>query len=174
MFDTQNTEILLFSFCNRPRRVFLYEFTRVPFGLRQHLATSSKIYIDDIITGGDSEEDLLVNLRRVFKRLAEHNIKLNPKKLKIGLTEIEYVGHVLSAEGVNMTGEKILKVLDFVRPQTVKTLRSFLGLTAYFQNHILNYALVVNPLHKMLLGGKNQSVTWDEQCIAAFAHIKAQ
>ena len=73
-----------------------------------------------------------------------------------------------------MTGEKILKVLDFVRPQTVKTLRSFLGLTAYFHKHILNYALVVNPLHKMLLGGKNQPVTWDEQCIAAFAHIKAQ
>ena len=96
-----------------------------------------EIYIDDIITGGDSEKDLVVNLQRVFKRLAEYNIKLNPKKLKIGLSEIAYVGHVLSAEGVNMTGEKILKVLDFVRPQTVKTLRSFLGLTAYFRKHIL-------------------------------------
>ena len=109
----------------------------------------------------------------MFKRPAEYNIKLNPKKLKIGLTEIEYVGQVLSAEGVNMSGEKILKVLDFVRPQTVKKQRSFLGLTAYFYKHILNYTLVVNPLHKMLLGWKNQSVIWDEQCIAAFAHIKA-
>ena len=67
----------------------------------------------------------------MFTRLVKENVKLNPKKLKIGLTEIEYVGHILSAEGVNMTGEKILKVQNFVRPQTVKTMRSFLGLTAY-------------------------------------------
>ena len=128
-----------------------------------------EIYIDDIITGGDSEEDLALNLRRVFTRLIKYNVKLNPKKLKIGLIEIEYVGHGLSAEGVNMTGEKILKVQDFVRPQTVKTMRSFLGLTAYFHKHILNYAYVVKPLHKMLQVGKKQPLIWDEICIAAFA-----
>ena len=81
-------------------------------------------------------------------------MKLNKKKLKIGLTEIEYVEHILSAEGVNMTGEKILKVQDFVRPQTVKAMRSFLGLTAYFHKHIVKYADVVRPLHKIMQVGK--------------------
>ena len=106
-----------------------YQFTRVPFGLKtapsyfqEKMASDvlrgllyfiCEVYIDDIIIGGDSEEDLAKNLRLVFTRLVEENVKLNPKKLKIGLTEIKYVGHILSAEGVNMTGEKILKV-DFV------------------------------------------------------------
>ena len=143
--------------------------------LRGLLYFICEVYIDDIIIGEDSEEDLIWNLRLVFTRLVKDNVKLNPKKLKIGLTEIEYVGHILSAEGVNMTGEKILKVQNFVRPQTVKTIRSFLGLTAYFHKHILNYSDVTRPLHKMLTAGKtasgkdthgkNKPIIWDDECM---------
>ena len=95
------------------------------------------------------------------------------------------MGHILSAEGVNMTKEKILKVINFVRPQTVKAMHSFLGLTAYFYKHILNYAAVTKSLHTMLatgkkakapgkeFQGKNKLLTWNDECIAAFEEIKS-
>ena len=53
-------------------------------------------------------------------------------------------------------------------------MRSFLGLTAYFHKHILNYAQVVKPPHKMLQVGKKQPLIWDDICIAAFAQIKSE
>ena len=84
-----------------------------------------------------------------------------------------------------MTKEKILKVQNFVRPQTVKAMRSFLGLTAYFHKHILRYAVVTGPLNKMVAAGKkakapgkefqgkNKPIIWDDECIAAFDEIKS-
>ena len=84
-----------------------------------------------------------------------------------------------------MTKEKIIKVQNFVRPQTVKTLSSFLGLAAYFHKHILRFADVTRPLNKMLASGKkaktsgkeaqgkNKPAIWDEECIAAFDEIKS-
>ena len=166
----------------------VYEFTRVPFGLKTapsyfqekiasdvlagllHFCCES--YIDDVIVYGCTEAELLANLRKVLERLHQHNIKLNPKKFRVGLTSVEYVGHVLSADGLSMSEEKITKVLNFVRPTTVKPLRSFLGLTAYFHKHILDYAHLVRPLHMMAQGGNSKPVSWTQEAEAAFNAIK--
>ena len=48
----------------------------------------------------------------MFQRLREHNVAANPRKTKLGLTQVEYVGHLISAEGTSFTDEKRLKVLQ--------------------------------------------------------------
>ena len=73
-----------------------------------------ELYIDDV----SAESDFLVNLRQVFLRLREHNDAANPRKTKLGLTQVEYVGHLISAEGTSFTDEKRLKVLNFPLPQS--------------------------------------------------------
>ena len=88
------------------------------------------LYIDDIIIYGISQEDFLHNLDRVFKRLEEFNILLNPKKAKIGLSQIEYVGHTINENGVTISKEKRDYVLDVPIPQSQKALKSFLGLVS--------------------------------------------
>ena len=77
-----------------------------------------EIYIDDVLIHGRSEEDFLVNLRKVLDRLRQFVVAANPKKTKHGLSEVEYVGHVVSSEGTSFTDEKRLKVLDFPLPDT--------------------------------------------------------
>ena len=62
-------------------------------------------YIDDIIVHGQSETDLLVNLRRVFERCRKYRITFNPKKSQIGLDRINWVGHQLDAEGMHFSAE---------------------------------------------------------------------
>ena len=79
-----------------------------------------------------SESDFLINLREVFMRLREHNVAANPRKTKLGLTKVEYVGHLISAEGTSFTDEKRLKVLNFPLPQSKKALLQFLGLGNYY------------------------------------------
>ena len=80
-----------------------------------------EIYIDDVLIHGRSEEDFLVNLRKVPDRLCQFNVAANPKKTKLRLSEVEYVSHVVSSEGTSFTDEKRLKVLDFLLPETQKS-----------------------------------------------------
>jgi len=82
----------------------------------------SEIYIDDVLIHGTSEAEFLRNVRRVFERLRAKNVAVNPKKTKLGLPEVEYIGHLVSAAGTSFTPEKRLKVLDFPQPTTQNSL----------------------------------------------------
>jgi hypothetical protein len=106
-----------------------------------------ELFVDDLITWGRSEEEFLANLRRIFERLRQKRVKLHPDKCELGVTELEFVGHVINSEGLSMSQDKIRKVLDFELPATVKELRSFIGLCNYFSDHIRNCSLLLRPLH---------------------------
>jgi len=72
-----------------------------------------ELYIDDVLIHGGDPTTFLANVRKVFSRLREFNVSVNPKKTKLGLEEVEYVGHVVSATRISFTTEKRLKVLNF-------------------------------------------------------------
>ena len=80
-------------------------------GLVYHIC---ELYIDDVLIHGRNLETFLHNVRRFFERLREFNVAVNPAKTKLGLAEVEYVGHVISATGIPFTAEKRLKVLKFI------------------------------------------------------------
>jgi hypothetical protein len=132
-----------------------------------------EVYIDDVIIHGETEEEFLANLAKVFERFAKYGIFLNPDKCVLGVNEIEYVGHVVGKDGVKMSREKISKVLNFPRPERLKELRSFLGLVNYFRDHVARYATIVGPLYKILneLTVKRQ-LKWTEEAHNAFIAIQ--
>ena len=109
-----------------------------------------EIYIDDVLIHGSTPEAFLANLRKVLQRLREHNVAANPKKTKLGLPEVEYVGHVVSATGTSFTPEKRLKVLNFPLPTTQKALLQFIGLANYFRDHVPNMTEMVQPLRALI------------------------
>ena len=71
----------------------------------------------------------------MFQRFKESGITLNPKKCKLGLTQIEYVGHTINKDGLHFTREKLDSVLNFPKPKTKKQLKSFIGLANYFRDY---------------------------------------
>jgi hypothetical protein len=73
-------------------------------------------YIDDVIVSGQGEDDFINNVEAVFIRFKEHNNKVNPKKLKLGLPRLEYVGHVIDQEGLHFSPSKLDSVLNFQQP----------------------------------------------------------
>ena len=87
----------------------------------------------------------LIYVRQVFERLRAKNAAVNPKKTKLGLPEVEYVGHLVSATGTSFTPEKRLKVLDFPQPTTQKEMLQFIGLVNYFRDHVSNMTEMVKP-----------------------------
>ena len=109
-----------------------------------------ELYIDDIIVHAQEPASFLSRLRQVFDRLRKHKVTLNPEKCKFGLQSVEYVGHTIDETGLTFSTEKLEDVLAIEPPIYSKDLRSFLGLTSYFRDHIQNYAILASPLQDML------------------------
>jgi len=118
---------------------------------------------------GKDIDDYLHNLEEVFKRLAKHKVSLNPKKCRFGLASVEYVGHVISSEGVTFSTEKKEKVLNFPLPKTPKELQAFLGLINYFRDHVKSMTELEKPLRALLShSSKGKNLVWNEHAEACF------
>jgi len=144
----------------------LYEWTRVPMGAKgappyfqYHMVNSvfaglvhniCEIYLDDIIVWGDSIEDLASRMETLLARAKEYNITFNPEKCRVGMTEVEYVGHVIDSSGLSFTKAKRDKVEDFRLPSTGKDMKSFLGLASYFREHVKGFTELAQPLREMM------------------------
>ena len=104
--------------------------------------TILEIYLDDIITWASDDQELVDNLHKIFQRLREKNITLNPEKCKLGLNEIEYVGHVINEDGLTFSKQKLSEVqfhksLQEDLPSFVQMDASNYGIGAYlFQKSI--------------------------------------
>ena len=94
-------------------------------GLEYRLAL---IYIDDIIIFSASVDEHVVHLKEVFRMLRDANVKLNPKKCSFGKQRVEYLGQVVTPEGISPNPDKVRVVQEFPTPTNLKELRSFLGL----------------------------------------------
>ena len=107
-----------------------------------------EIYIDDVLLFGTTDNEYLSNTRKVLGRLREKKVTANPAKTKLGLKEVEYVGHLITSTGTSLTEEKRLQVLDFPLPETEKALLQFIGLANYFRDHAPKMTEMVQPLRK--------------------------
>lgn len=167
----------------------LYHWLRVPMGLKgaasyfQFTIASvvlaglmyiiCEAYLDDIITTGRTETEFVHNLRQIFQRFREKRITINPHKCRLGLSEAQFVGHVINEEGISFTREKKDSVLDFPKPKSSKQLKSFLGMANYFRDHIKDHSRIAYPLNQLLKNyDKNRPVDWTEETSAAFEAMK--
>ena len=75
-----------------------------------------EIYIDDVLLFGTTDHEYLSNTRKVLGRLRDNNVTANPAKTKLGLKEVEYVGHLITSTGTSFTEEKRLQKLRKALP----------------------------------------------------------
>jgi hypothetical protein len=163
-----------------------YEFLVMPFGLCNAPATFTTlmnsvfhdeldecvvVYIDDILVYSLCLEDHLRDVRKVLKRLREHKLLANRKKSEFFLESIEFLGHVLSADGLRPDPNKIKAIEEWKQPQSQKGVRSFLGLANYYRKFIYNFSKIALPLTD-LLKKIGQPIKWDEPCELAFRELK--
>jgi hypothetical protein len=116
---------------------------------------------------------LLVNLRQVFERCRQYRIAFNPKKSKIGLNRIDWVGHQLDADGIHFSAEQLSEVAEFSTPVGAKGLRSFVGLANYFRDHVRHYADMVHPMWDVLTKhDKSMKFQWSELAERGFLEMQ--
>ena len=108
------------------------------------------IYLDDIIVFSRTPEEHLHRLKAVISKLRAAGLKLQPMKCDLFKQQINYLGHIVSKEGVSTDPEKITAVTEWLQPTTVTEVRSFLGFVSYYGRFIPCFSKVAKPLNKLL------------------------
>ena len=100
------------------------------------------VFIDDILVYSKNKKEHAEHLRIVLTRLREHQLYAKFSKCDFWLKEVQFLGHVLSAEGVVVDPSKVKDVLDWKPPTAVHQVRSFLGLAGYYRRFIPDFSKV--------------------------------
>lgn len=144
-----------------------YEFTRLPFGLknapsifqralddilRDHIGKTCYVYIDDIVVFSKTEEEHARHIEDVFKTLFDANMKVQLDKCHFFKQEVEFLGFIISSEGIKTNPAKVEAIQNFPLPRTLRDLRSFLGLSGYYRRFVQDYAKLAKPLTALLRG----------------------
>lgn len=162
-----------------------YEFRVLPFGLCNAPATFQRlmhdifwefldkfvvIYLDDIIVYSKTEDEHLQHLQQVFEVIQRHELYIQPEKCAFFTERIDFLGHFISAEGIEMDPKKVEAVKDWPIPKTRKEVMSFLGLANYYRRFIKGFSAIVKPISDLL--SKKVNWNWTNIEEQAFHDIK--
>nr|CAI5868931.1 unnamed protein product [Callosobruchus analis] len=162
-----------------------YEFVRLPFGLKNAPSTFQRVmdnvlkelqgkvclvYMDDIIIFSTSLQEHISNLKKVFQKLKGAGLKIQIDKCEFLCKSVEFLGHVVTPEGIRPNPKKIEAIKKFPIPKTAKEIKSFLGLIGYYRKFINNFAHLTKPLTHCLK--KNVKIQHTPEFIKCFETCK--
>jgi len=159
----------------------LFEFCRMPFGLRNAVQTFQQfiadvcrdldfvcVYLDDILVASSSLAEHLQHLQTLFQHLSDHGLVINPAKCEFRKSEVNFLSHTISAAGIRPHITRVEAVCTFPVPQD-KALHQFVGLINYYHCFVPRCAEILQPLHLALTA---DSFTWTASCQLAFDAAK--
>ncbi|XKL60483.1 hypothetical protein PGB90_007540 [Kerria lacca] len=161
-----------------------YEYLRMPFGLKNAPASFQRmmnsilqnligkicfVYLDDIIIFSTSIENHNFDLKTVFNQLRRYSLRIQPDKSEFYLTQVKYLGHIVSIKGISPDPEKTSKLKTYPQPKNIKEVQQFLGLAGYYRKFVPNYSSISKPL--TLLLHKNCKFEWNNQTQEAFSKL---
>ena len=159
----------------------LFQYNRLPYGISSAPGIFQRnmknllqnipcviVRVDDILVSGANDNDHLRNLEEVLTRLAEAGLRLKKGKCVFMESQVTYLGHRVSKEGIQAMEDKVDAIANAPSPKNVSELKSYLGMINYYQKFLPNLSSVLAPLHKLLNGkcswhwGKEQQLAFDQ------------
>jgi len=137
--------------------------------LRSYLRKFALVFFYNILIYSRSKEDHGTHVRAVLSLLAENKLLINKKRCSFGQSQLEYLGHIISGEGVAADPQKLEVMRSWPTPSDVKSLRGFLGLTGYYKRFVQNYGRIARPLYNLL---KKDGFKWNEEAEEATRKLK--
>jgi hypothetical protein len=162
-----------------------YEFTVMPFGLTntpaffmnlmnkvfmKELDKFVVVFIDDILIYSKSREDHEHHLRIVLGRLRAHQLYVKLSKCEFWLEKIAFLGHILTAEGIEVDPSKVEAVSKWKQSSNVSEVRSFLRMAGYYRRFIKGFSSIARPMTELLK--KDNKFVWTSKCEESFQIIK--
>ena len=160
-----------------------YQFNRVPFRLAQAPAYFQKLindilkdcnfamgYLDDIIIYSRTEKEHLEHLEEIFGRLRAAELKLKLEKCSFFKRHIQYLGLLISADGIQPLPEKLESIAKMPAPKNPKEVKQFLGLVGYYRKFVPKFADISRVLTH--LTKKDVEFKWISKCEKCFQILK--
>ena len=162
-----------------------YEYLVMPFGLKNAPATfqsfinsilrpflekSVILYLDDILIYSNNLEEHHKQVHTILETLLKNNLYAKLEKCEFDLPKVEFLGHILSGDGVATDPKKIKSVQDWPQPKCIKDVQRFLGLCNYYRRFVKSFANIAKPLHN--LTKKNVKFKWNDKCEKSFQELK--
>jgi hypothetical protein len=162
-----------------------YEFTVMPFGLtnapavfmdlmnrvfHQYLDVFVIVFIDDILVYSRDSHQHEEHLRIVLGTLRKEKLYAKFKKCEFWLDRVGFLGHTVSAQGIEVDQSKVEAVTNWRKPTNVGEVRSFLGLAGYYRRFIEGFSKIASPMTQ--LTRKGTKFVWTEKCEQSFQELK--
>jgi hypothetical protein len=178
----QESDIPKTAFCTR---YGLYEYTVMSFGLAnapayfiylmnkvfmEYLDKFVVVFIDNILIFSKMEEEHEKHLRMVLEKLRSNQLYTKFSKCEFWLTEVAFLGHVISAGGILVDPSKVKDVLNWMPLTNALEICSFLGLAGYYHRFIKDFSKITKPMTRLL--EKNKDFDWTEECQVNFKELK--
>ncbi|XP_058790626.1 uncharacterized protein LOC131663872 [Phymastichus coffea] len=138
--------------------------------LRELLNVEMLVYLDDVIVYAKNLHEHEVKVGKLFERLSDAGLVLQPDKVNFLCREVKFLGHIVSGRGVEPDPKLVEAVMKFPRPKGVRSVRSFLGLSGYYRRFIQDYSKIAKPLSD--LTKKGQEYDWGPAQEEAFEKLK--
>lgn len=162
-----------------------FEFTRMPFGVAGGPATFQTLmdtvlegvnhkfamaFLDDVLVYSETFESHVLHVEEVLRRIKSAGLTINPAKVQVCRQSLNFLGHVISPGECRPDEKKVLAVLAYPQPQTIKQLQAFLGLAGYYRAFVPRFSIIARPLTNLLK--KGQQWKWTHEQGEAFAALK--
>lgn len=164
-----------------------YQFKRLSFGLRNSAIAFQKtmqqilsefcfhnvlVYIDDILIMTETYDEHLVLVKKVLTTLGNNGIKIKVQKCEFFRGSVNFLGHIIGAEGIRKSPEFMNKIVNYPKPTTVTQLRQFLGLVNFQRKFIDRCSVIARPLTELTGRPKKEVLSWTPEMNVAFESLK--
>ncbi|MBW0530118.1 hypothetical protein O181_069833, partial [Austropuccinia psidii MF-1] len=162
-----------------------FEYLVMPFGLNNAPTSFQKlvndifqdlldvfvvVYLDEIMVFSKSEEKHVTHVSIAITRHRANNLLAKASKSPFHVTSVEYLGYVVSSEGLKMDQEKFQQILNWPHPRNLKALQSFLGFANFYRHFIKNYAKKISSLTSFLK--RDSCFPLNEEALDQFHQLK--
>ena len=135
-------------------------------------------YVDDILLSSETMEEHEEDLKTLLQRLDEYGLTINVRKCQFFKEELTFLGHLITPQGSKPVPEKVEAITNLKPPKTLGSLKSFLGMTHFYNKYIKNAAEIMRPMNNMMKGytkaKRNIGINWNEneEALLAFENTK--
>lgn len=163
----------------------LFQYQRLPFGVSSAPAIFQRFleqlisdipccvnYLDDIVVTGKTNEEHIQNLEKLLSKLESAGLRCNKSKCSFMQDKIEYLGNIISKNGIEPSNSGIKAIQELPRPKNLQDVQAFLGKVTYYMKFIKNFSTVAEPLNE--LRRKDVKFVWGNRQENAFNQLKQQ
>lgn len=165
--------VMPFGLANAPATFQAY-INRALSGLVDYLCV---VYLDDIlIYSSGSKEDHWKRVGQVLERLRKYSLYVKLSKCEFAVHQVEFLGYIISNEGVAMDPRRVSAIAEWPRPKTHREVQVFLGFCNFYRRFIRAYSRIASPLTGLLIGSENGKKTgpldWTVEAETAFNQLR--